>query len=180
VGFQYEKIIRRTQQDVRFVYNPLYDEYNILHSILVGLLNCTKSKVLVVYGDLVFDARAVNQLTPDNTSKILVDKQGQIGNNKVGVAQQDKIATNLSFGLRDKWAQIIYLTGKELILMRDIVQGQNNKVWLGHEAINSVIENKGKFTIIQPEMFIREITSVGDIKDANTLSCVHMCPAFHS
>ena len=86
-------------------------------------------------------------------------------NDEVGLIHQSKQVTNFSFGLDCKWAQIAYLTGKELELMKDISTRSETCQWLGYEGLNYVIDNEGELEVVSPKnMEIFEIDTKKDLE----------------
>ena len=70
-----------------------------------------------------------------------------------------------SFGLEKKWAQITYLTGKELDIFREVCLKSETSQWLGYEALNYVLEKGGKIESVNPRSLkIFEIDFAKDLE----------------
>ena len=81
----------------------------------------------------------------DGKSKILVDSAKLFNPDEVGYGLDEKgRIANFSYGLPDKWAQISYLTGRELDLFKEICYNEDAVRWFGYEALNEVINLGGK------------------------------------
>ena len=120
-------------------------------------------EVLIIYGDLIFNEDAIRNLR--GSSRVVVEEKGMMKKCEVGVCVQNKMAINFSFGLDTKWAQILYLTGKELSLFREISLKNETSQWLGYEGINYVLENGGQIqSVKQKSMKIFEIDSARDLE----------------
>ena len=53
-GFESQRVMRETPQDIIKIENERYDETNVCRSIGIGLRAATTNRVLIIYGDLVF------------------------------------------------------------------------------------------------------------------------------
>jgi choline kinase len=165
VGFNSEKIVDKLKnyQKIRFIHNPIHDQSNVLYSIGLALNACITSSALVVYGDLIFNKEAVRSLD-DKTSKVIVESSGLMRPSEVGVVAQNGEAKNFAFGLECKWGQIVYLSGKELNIMKRISLKRERSQWLGYEGLNYIMSQGGKFTYLSPgNMKIIEIDHSKDL-----------------
>ena len=174
-GFQAGLVSERIRKKypVKIVRNYNYEESNVAHSIFLGIQASVNSQVLVVYGDLVFNYKTISKIA-DGQSKIVVDTRGRFGQEEVGVLFNDKIITNFSHGLKSKWAQIAYLTGKELRLFEDIASSIETEKWFGYEVVNKVIDNGGEMMPVEPSgMKVVEIDSPRDLSKAIHLASIH-------
>ena len=98
------------------------------------------------------------------------DTTGSILDREVGITSVNNKASILSYGLKDKWAQIAFLTGKELAILRNLCCKSNDdsKHLLTFEIINSIINKGGSFKVHKPDKtFIVEIDCMKDIKNEN-------------
>jgi choline kinase len=168
VGFQADKIRKQLQQyPVRFIFNPIHDDTNVLYSINLALQACISRDVLIVYGDLIFDKNLFPTINAERSggSAILVDTENKLNDDEVGVIVEGKNITNFAYGLKDKWGQIAYLTGKELDIFKKVASNPDCSQWFGYEALNQVINMGGKFTAIKPKkMTLIEIDSAKDLE----------------
>lgn len=166
VGYEAERVIKSLPSGIKVVENEFHAETNVVRSIGMGLRVASHNNVLLAYGDLVFNQDAIGWACSDGSS-VLVDSRGQIGEDEVGVAIVKGRVTNLSYGLPIKWAQIAYLTGRELELFKRVAWDPERKRHFGFEALNAVIDAGGRIGAIEPRgMRIAEIDSSRDIESA--------------
>lgn len=168
VGFESEKIIAAlSRYSVKFIFNPIHEETNVLYSIGLAIMAASCDEVLIVYGDLIFNHSAVKGLR--GNSKIIIDANGFMKKEEVGVVvSSDGCVTNMSFGIDSKWSQIAYLKDKELEIFKDVSTKNECKNWFGYEGINYVIDNGGRIeSLSQKLMKIFEVDGVKDLEKFN-------------
>ena len=170
VGFQAEKIRHQLKDyPVRFIYNPLHESTNVLYSLGLAFQAVISSGAIIVYGDLIFNTNAVQNLKGE--SKIIADAYGQMCDDEVGLTIQNKQAMTFAYGLKDKWAQIAYLNGKELSLFKEISIHPDTSQWFGYEGLNHVIKHGGNFEVIRPRtMRLIEIDQAKDLEKISNLN----------
>jgi choline kinase len=169
VGFEADKIRKELPQNIVTVHNQKFEETNVAYSIKLGLTKLQNSALLIVYGDLVFNEETLQGLLLEE-SMIVIDKNAQIGKDEVGVTIVDNYVTRFSYGLPTKWAQIAYLTGKELELFNKHVNIKNREKFFGFEILNEILESNGKLKAIEiPNMKIAEIDTSKDIDNAKRI-----------
>lgn len=163
VGFEAEKVRNRlSKYPVRFIFNPIHQETNVLYSISLAIQASLSNEILIIYGDLIFNEVCIRNLR--GCSRVVVEESGMMKKCEVGVCIQGKKAVNFSFGLDTKWAQISYLTGVELELFKEISFKKETSQWLVYEALNYILENGGKIEAVkQKSMKIFEIDSARDL-----------------
>ena len=168
IGYKADKIRDQLKRyPVRFIYNPIHESTNVTFSISLGLQAAISSECLIVYGDLVFNEHAINTIT-DGNSKLLVDSNGHMNDDEVGVIIDEKNhISNLSFGLTKKWCQIAYLRGKELEIFKRSCYKDSTSRWFGYETLNDVINEGGileSYTIQSSIVF--DIDTTQDLQKA--------------
>lgn len=164
VGYESEQVIASLPRDIKIVENEMYESTSVVRSIGMGLRVINHNRVLIVYGDLVFNANCVNWLYTTNSS-IVVDSSSQINYDAVGINIVGGFATNFSYGLPIKWAQIVYLTGRELELFKRMSWAVENRRRFGFEIMNKMLDTGAKLRVIEPKgMKIAEIDSSKDIE----------------
>jgi len=144
-GSDWNKVREKCPQDIKIVINPLWETTNDVFSATLALVGVLNRKILIVYGDLLFDAEFVRNADLSKSS-IYLHKDCQ---NDVGTIENNGKIENLGFGLPNKWAQTLYITGNELKLTCQILKSPNINKLLCHELINSVIDNGGIFNSIR-------------------------------
>lgn len=168
-GFEANRIKFHSPSHVKHITNEDYDNNNVAHSISLGLTLATTNKVLIIYGDLVFNTYTLKNAF-DKESGIVVDTAGHMKREEVGLLSRKNFLMHMSYGLNTKWAQIVYLTGKELELFTALAKHPHNKQKFGFELINDTIAMGGLFKIYQPKrMKVTDIDSSSDINVANKL-----------
>lgn len=170
LGHEAERILRVLPSGVKVVENERYAETNVLRSIGMGLRVVNGSRVLVVYGDLVFNAEAVSWAGSGGSS-LLVDSRGQIDEEEVGATVVDGRVTHLGYGLATKWAQVACLAGRELELFKRVAWAAERRMCFGFEGLNAVIEAGGRFRAVEPRgAGIAEVDSAKDIERARVVA----------
>jgi choline kinase len=144
LGFESEKVITNLKHKVHVVENENYEEKSVVSSIRLGLINSLYDNVLLIYGDLFFQEPSIDLITKD-MSRISIENRGILSNDNVGITSHNALIEHLAFGLKDKWAQIAFLTGLELSLFKKYVGNKDNHKKYTHELFNLIIDKGGKF-----------------------------------
>tara|TARA_R110000765_G_scaffold93225_7_gene175782 strand:- start:376 stop:1077 length:702 start_codon:yes stop_codon:yes gene_type:complete len=163
LGFECDRVMRHLPLEVRVVENQLHEETNTAESLRLSINNGIRSGVLVIHGDLVFNTETLSKC--DYTeSFILYDTKDQFKESEVGVTVNKGLATRMGYGLKDKWAQISYFTGKELKLLRSVCKNRERSRMYTFEIINEVLDSGGQLRAVEPEdMQIKDIDSSKDL-----------------
>ena len=169
-GFKAERLMSEAPDHILKVENEFYEHTNVSRSIGMGLrVAGNSSKVLIVYGDLVFNSATIKNL-PLKESCILVTDES-MGHDEVGCILNDEgVLTNLMYDLPAKWGQITLFTGKELRLLKQLCWNEKNNTKFGFEIINQIISKGGIFRCIyHEEIKIVDIDSSKDIQKAKEI-----------
>jgi choline kinase len=167
-GFQAEKLMNSTPEEIIKVENPNFEDTNVVRSIGVGLRATVSQHVLIVYGDLVFNNNALNAKFDE--SCLILDQSQSMSNEEVGCITNNNIVESLCYDLPQKWGQIVYLQGKELTLMKQYCYNRVFGKTFGFEAINEVINMGGVFKSIAPKnSYIIDVDTSKDIEKARNL-----------
>lgn len=162
-GYEIEKLKKHVDDRVKLVNNKDYQDTNVLHSIGLGINKAKTDKIVIIYGDLVFNKSCI-YLPFHNESGIVVAQS--IKEEEVGCIYRGNLLESLFFGLPNKWAQISYFTGRELDLLRTIANTKPD--WFGFEAINEIITLGGIFKVFLPKNGqSTDIDSAYDLKKFN-------------
>jgi len=145
-GFEFKTLENKTPNGIKLIENKDYDTTNVLHSISLGLEAATTNKVLIIYGDLIFNQECLMAPFYKESCLILSD---YMKSDEVGCVTNNHYVNHMFYQLDNKWAQIAFLTGKELEMLIQIAK--DNPHWFGFEAINSIIDNGGKFYSFKPK-----------------------------
>ncbi len=147
-GFEHEKIRRKLRGlfDIKFIFNPIYDQTNMCYSIGLALESCCFGDILIIYGDILFSKSLLTNIHKDKVSKILIDENDIISNHKIGVGIEDGKVTNMAYSLSTKFGGIVFFTQKEAGMLEKIIfNHEKSKCWFLHEAIMDIIDNGGEF-----------------------------------
>jgi choline kinase len=148
-GFESKKLANSTPQSWIHVENPNYLTTNVAKSIGIGLRASTAESIVIIYGDLVFNKYALN-IPIRSESVIIVDSHNTMAKDEIGCTIINNKVEHMWYGLDHKWAQIIYLTGVELKLFKELCWNDKYSNNFGFEIINEVINMGGIFRAIQP------------------------------
>lgn len=163
VGCEADKIYNILPSDVHVVENQLFKETNVVKSISLGIKASLPKKLLIVYGDLVFNKETIESINL-NESSVLIDNGKNIRKDEVGVITYNNYVTAFHYGHKTKWCQITYLHEKELDLFSKIVHENDNKRLYGFEVLNKIIDVFGNISANTCNgMKIVEIDSSRDI-----------------
>lgn len=170
-GFKAMRLMNETPSYILKVENELYADTNVARSIGLGLrVVATASKVIVVYGDLVFNSDTLKNIDLAESSIIVADLA--MGEDEVGcvIDTETQQLTNLMYDLPHKWGQIAVFVGKELDLLKQLCWDEKSYTKFGFEIINQIIYKGGQFKCIQdPNIKIIDIDSSKDIQVAKEI-----------
>ena len=168
-GFQASLLMKETPDDILKVENEHYQQTNVARSIGIGLrLIQDSSKVLIVYGDLVFNSDTIKSLSFQQSSVVITNEV--MGNEEVGCITNNDDLCNLMYDLPKKWGQISIFVGKELSLLKQLCWDEKNYRKFGFEIINEIIKQGGNFKCIENDQIkIIDIDSSRDIKRAKEI-----------
>jgi len=166
VGYDCERVIKKIKNKTRIVENQLHDQSNASESIRLAFHNTPKQNFMFFHGDLYFNKETLQNLDYKK-SFIIIDTSGQIADKEVGVTVSGDKASILSYGLPVKWAQIVYVTGREYRILKNIFQKYTlpDKKLLSFEIVNRMISMGAQFNCHEPEkMSIVEIDRIKDLR----------------
>ncbi len=146
-GFQSDKVINKAPDYVTSVVNEDYENNNVVASIGLGLERVKTDKVIIIYGDLVFNEQML-QAPMSHESMLLM---GNMKKDEVGCVVENRYVQQMCYDLPDKWAQIMFLTDNELEMMCDLTHEPRSRNMFGFEAINYIINNGGHFKAFSPK-----------------------------
>lgn len=166
-GYDSKNVIKEIQyytKKTRVVENENYFQTGAFRSAALGIRAACSENVLIIHGDLYLSKGSYETITY-GASSLLVDNNNFIDDSEVGVVIHNNQITNLSYGLVDKWGQVVYLNNKELQIFKDLTFDDNNSRIALFEAINMIIDKDGRFcpTYLKEKSII-EIDYPRDIK----------------
>lgn len=168
VGFEADKIIRTLSNDIRVVENENFENTHISRSISLGLRAAKSENVFIINGDILFDQAVFNNFTQNSCAGL--DEFGRIDDTKVGTIVENYRVVNFAYGLDGaKWAQINFVRGKELDLLRKITYNRESDFLSYLEVLNKVLNRGGKIDAapIEKNCLIKEFNSIKDIEEFN-------------
>ena len=169
-GVEANKLIKKIDNNTRFIENQKHDETNSGESLRLGVNNSILDDILFFHGDLIFYDQIFSGAN-FNKSFVLIDSSGQISEKEVGVTLLDNKLTVMSYNLPTKWCQIAYMNKNETEILRKLLirQDFDTKYLLTFEIINKMIELGADFKCIDiKDNFIKEIDSLKDINSEDT------------
>lgn len=149
VGFAADKIIKRCPPGIRIVENQFFESTNEVEQVRLAL-NCTVThNVLIIKDDIVFNNQTLCEVSKNN-SCLIYDSKNQIDDFNIGVTVVDGKANYFSYEISDKWCHIVYLTKKEVDLLRNICSKRDRSKMYLHEALNILLHKVGSIRAIEP------------------------------
>lgn len=104
--------------------NDNYETTNTIESLRIGINLCTDTNVFVIHGDLLFNRFAL--LLP-NKDNYYISIANNMKNTKFGLIHSNNVLLNMSYGLRDKWGQMLYVPQQKLNKVKNIVNTMHKK-----------------------------------------------------
>lgn len=171
VGFKKEKLLKIIPFNFKCVNND-YKTTNTTMSVKLALKKATASKILIIYGDLIFSGSIFKNM-PLDQSWVAIDNQKNQRSSKVGVNIVDGQAINFSYGLTPKWGHIAMLLGKELEIYKKIIVKRASCNKFCFEIFNEIIDSSGSFIALQDNGWkLIEIDTPSDVIKAKKLNDV--------
>lgn len=167
-GFESDRVMDHCDNHIICVENERYKDTNTTRSLGMGLRASTSDKVVVIYGDVVFNHIALNKLDTNSSTVLFNDT---LDHTSVGcVMNKAGNLENLMYGVGKEWIQIFSLVGRELEQMRAITWDRRNEKLLGFEAINKVVSNGGNFSCLCNKNIVAlDVDDVQDFKKAKKI-----------
>jgi len=150
VGYKNE-LIKKTLKDykVKYYENKKYKKKGAAYTAKKCLELSTKKSAMIIHGDVVLD---IFDLYATDL-KSFITKTQQIDKIKIGLNILNNFVIGFNYTNHDKWAQLSFLTGKELALAKSV---KIKDFWCSHELLKEVIDNGGKF--IARDSNIKEVS----------------------
>jgi NDP-sugar pyrophosphorylase family protein len=161
-GYDANKVMNAVPNKIIKVENESYENNNVVRSIGLGLRANTTDSVIIIYGDLFINSSSLKFECGNESFLVVDDKNMDI--NEIGCTINNNKIEYMRYDTPMRWAQIAYLTGMELALMKNIAWNPNNKNLYGYEAINIILDRGGQFKSVHiPGAFFRDIDCAKDI-----------------
>lgn len=142
-GHQHCKL-DKTPDNVSFIYNDAYEYKNNGHSLVLGINQSTADHVVLLFNKILFHHKIFNRLNYDQSHIFINDNV--LNEYKLGCIINNGIIDNIFYNLPNKLTGIYVLTGKELELLKKLVQEHKNidNMFI-FEIINFIISMGGTF-----------------------------------
>ncbi len=161
-GFDADRVMNKFGNELICVENERYEETNTTRSLGIGLRACTYDKVVVIYGDVLFNHHALNKLELEESSTLYNEV---VKHETTGCVIHNGKLENLMYGVGKQWIQIFSLVGRELSIAKKLSWDRRNEKLLGFETINKIIDSGGKFQCIYNKNIIaNDVDTVRDFK----------------
>lgn len=169
IGYETDKIIKRKIKGCRFVENSNYETTGEYEQLRLGLNNIDNDNVLVINGSLYFNHGSIRNTLTDHSYVTINNNAG--AKLDVGTTHIDYDLSILSYGLESNfWSEMAFFTGRELALLRNVVLDRDKNKFLFFEAINAVVDMKGKFQVYEnTDTSLFKIETISDIKEVKSL-----------
>jgi choline kinase len=168
-GFDCDKLMDSCPDYFLKLENESYDITNVSRSIALALRAVKTERVLIVYGDLVFNELALSRMdysTPCTSASNDKSRPHEVG----CIVGDNGNMVSMMYDLETKWNQILYLEGNELRLFKKICQERKNKKLFGFEILNKVIDCGGKIKcIVDDSIEVVDIDTSKDLLKANNI-----------
>ena len=115
-GFESDKLMKNTPDFLIKIENENYEKTNVVRSIGMGLRAATTDKILIIYGDLVFNEETLCNLKLEQ-SCVLIDESDTMGIDEVGCNINDSSIEQLLPDMPNKWGQISFFIDKDKMLV---------------------------------------------------------------
>lgn len=165
VGYRADKIAKKMRGSVRIVENQIHETTNTSESMRLAFNNSIKNNFLFMHGDLYFNPQTLKNIDYSK-SFVIVDNKNMMDNKEVGLTIAGGNATIFSYGLKTKWCQIAYITGREIKILKNIFNkfDSTHKKMLSFEVLNKMISMGAVFKCYEPSrMSILEIDRIKDL-----------------
>jgi choline kinase len=140
-GFGADILMKKTPDDLIKIENENYETSNVVRSIGMGLRAAEKD-VMVIYGDLVFNAAALKAMNLNKSS--ILTGHDLMKEDEIGCTEHKSRVEHMMYELDNKWGQISFFRGKELKLLKSICWNRDNQNMFGFEAINEIVSRGGR------------------------------------
>ena len=165
-GFDSERLMNHSPDNIIKIENEKYYENNVVRSISIGLRAAKDNQyVLIIFGDILLNMKALDLINQNESSIVISNHMSE---NEVGCNINSKgYLEYMMFDLPNKWGHIIYLTNKELDLFKKIAWSKNKDKKFCFEVINEIVNHGGRFKCIQDEdIRIIDIDTSKDLQKA--------------
>lgn len=163
VGLEADRVIKKSPPGIRIVENQLFETTNQIEELRLALNNIIYNNVLIICGDIIFNENTLECIKQPH-STVVVDSKNRIPAHNIGITEVKDFVSIFAYDIPLKWANMAFLTEKEIKILKSICNNRNLSKLFLYEAFNLLINKKGKLAICEPEgMQIKKIESSKDL-----------------
>lgn len=173
LGFDSEKVCRYIKSkypklNIRVVENQLYNSSNSCEGLRLSLNNICNDRVVICDGNLLFNSKSLLLLDTNRCCALI--ESNPYHTMEIGLnSDHHNDIQHFSFGAKNIWSEILFLTGKEAIEnLRRILVLYDSKTRFVFEAINELMSLNQNIKSINNKHQIIKINNIKtyhDIKD---------------
>lgn len=135
-GISHEKVLKhisKKEYDVRLVLNHNYKLTSQTESLRLAMNAIRRDSMYIIHGDIIFNEASLQ--TNSGSSVAISPNEDK---KSVGVSHSSGEVIHLSYGLPDKWAQIVHICKSDFKEARSVINSfRNNK--LTFEYVNMLL-----------------------------------------
>lgn len=169
VGYQADRLAKALPAGCRVVENERFEDTGTARSALLGVRATSTPRVVVMFGDLVFEEGALRSLQ-GRRSAVLVDPARRPGCQEPGATVADGKAVAFGFGLGAQLVGAVVLAGRELQLFKQLAAGPERDRLVLFEVLDQVVDRRGEFLAAEPAGKVVRIDQVADLKRAKEVA----------
>jgi choline kinase len=111
-GFDSKKIIKYVHSSkicnsIKIIENTNYKSTSSLSSFKLAINAISNCNIFIIHGDRIFNNEAIH-INDIDEAFVVIDKNNK-NKESIGIAHQNNILKNMSYGLEDKWAELFYI-----------------------------------------------------------------------
>lgn len=154
------KKIKTYPKNVNLIENKFSEETNCLYSIALAMQNLEiNDSLFIIPGNIYLKSNLFNKFDK-SISQLWLTKQYQ----ELGCIVNENKIQHVMWTLQSYWSNIGFFTGKELNLLKHIINTQDDieKLFL-FEAINKIVDSGGEFKAVTKKNKIKFINKISDL-----------------
>lgn len=147
VGYQADRVINHVNNQIKIIENQLYETTSQVEELRLALNITLTDHILIINGDCMFNKASLTGISLGTTS-LLVDTV--LSGNRVGVNTSEGYAQILAYGIHPEWAEILYVSGNDLKVLRKLCKNRDYSKLCLYEIVNKLIEKRGPIMALEP------------------------------
>lgn len=166
IGFEYEKFNKlldsyyptNKYRNIHRIYHKNYEATNNAYAMKLAMENIDKDDVLIIQNGIL--TKYFPKSNKKSTLPLIKTKNTSFN---LGMTTNNDHVKYLCYDLDNKWAEILYLSSKDLLKVKQIINKINIKQHFLFELINLLIENNIEF--FTENISTKYITKINNHKD---------------